>query len=320
MKNILISSAGRRVELVQEFKEQASLLVPDSRVHAIDCFPELSAACHVAGFVAHSPHATDPDFPAFLMEYCVKNKIGLVIPTIDTELAVLSACREQFISNGIHIVVSSPKIIARCRDKRETGDLFAALDIRYPKIYQRDELRFPCFAKPYNGSCSKGARIILNSESLPLALLQDSSMMYMELIDKSYSEYTVDAYYDRDGSLKCLVPRKRLEVRAGEISKGVTRRGNLYEFLHERLNYVPGAVGCLTVQLFVNEAANDYIGLEINPRFGGGYPLSYAAGALYPGWLIKEYLLGEKIAFFDEWEKDLMMLRYDAQVLVHNAT
>jgi carbamoyl-phosphate synthase large subunit len=70
--------------------------------------------------------------------------------------------------------------------------------------------------------------------------------------------------------------------------------------------------------LFVKPDVKRYAALEINPRFGGGYPLSYAAGAKYPGWLIDEYLLNKEVPFFDGWESDLLMLRYDSQVLVKN--
>ncbi|MEI8597182.1 hypothetical protein P4S64_04325 [Vibrio sp. M60_M31a] len=78
-----------------------------------------------------------------------------------------------------------------------------------------------------------------------------------------------------------------------------------------------GARGCITFQLFVNEETESVKGLEVNPRFGGGYPLSNDAGAKFTDWLIKEYLQEEDIDFFDSWEPNLLMLRYDAKVLVH---
>ena len=77
-----------------------------------------------------------------------------------------------------------------------------------------------------------------------------------------------------------------------------------------------GARGCLTIQVFADLAQDSFYGLEINPRFGGGYPLAYSAGARYPAWLIKEYLLGEEIDFYDQWEPDLLMLRYDDKKLI----
>jgi carbamoyl-phosphate synthase large subunit len=103
------------------------------------------------------------------------------------------------------------------------------------------------------------------------------------------------------------------------VSKGVTRKNHVYDYLLEKLTALKGARGCITLQLFNNVKTGRFAALEINPRFGGGYPLSYSAGALYPGWLIDEYLLGRDVPFLDSWESNLMMLRYDAKVLVHGA-
>lgn len=320
MKNILITSAGRRVELVQAFQEQALALNSDSKVFAIDLQPKLSAACKIADHYDQCPRVTDQTYLEYLLSYCLKNKIGLVIPTIDTELELLANEKEKFMHHGINLCVSSTKIIQTCRDKRKTGILFFKHRISYPEIYKIDNIKFPCFAKPYNGSCSIGARAIPNKDALTAEVLNDQDMIFMELIDKSYVEYTIDAYYDKTSHLKCIVPRKRIEVRAGEVSKGITKNNTIYADIIEKINFIDGAFGCLTIQVFVNEETNQYIGLEINPRFGGGYPLSYAAGANYPNWLIKEYLLEQKIPFFDSWQNNLLMLRYDAKILTHEPT
>ena len=140
-------------------------------------------------------------------------------------------------------------------------------------------------------------------------------MIFMEYIGKEYQEYTIDAYYDRAGVLRCFVPRIRLETRAGEVSKSITRKDKFFDYLNEALNAIKGARGCVTFQFFVNLDNQDFKAIEINPRFGGGYPLSYAAGANYPKWIIKEYLLSQKVEDFGEWDNNLMMLRYDAEVI-----
>lgn len=320
MKNILITSAGRRVELVQTFKKEIARILPSTYVHAIDLNPNLSAACQVADHYQACPHVTATEYMDFLLDYCLKHKIGLVIPTIDTELAILARYKELFANHKIMLCISDSNLIDQCRDKRKTGITFEKYNIPYPSLYSTDRLTFPCFAKPYNGSCSIGAKIIRDKTALDNETLNDPNMIFMELIDKSYSEYTIDAYFDRNSYLRCLVPRERLEVRVGEVSKGITRKNFVYNDLVKKINYLDGAKGCLTIQLFVNEKTEHYIGLEINPRFGGGYPLSYAAGANYPAWLIKEYLLNEPIEFDDDWEANLLMLRYDAKVLVHAAS
>lgn len=115
-----------------------------------------------------------------------------------------------------------------------------------------------------------------------------------------------------------MVPRKRLQVRAGEVSKALTQKNQVYFQLVEKLAHLQGAIGCLTIQVFYSELNNNLLGIEINPRFGGGFPLSYLAGANYPKYILQEYLLEQSIAFNEDWKKNLLMLRYDAEVLVND--
>jgi carbamoyl-phosphate synthase large subunit len=317
MQNILILSAGRRVELVQAFSAELKTRHAGGLVFAADMNPAFSAACHVADGYFFVPRVTSADYTDKLIDLCLAHEIGLVVPTIDTELLPLSLEIERFAEKGIHLILSSAEIVELCRDKRKTSVLFESIGLPYPEIYARDAIRFPCFAKPFNGSCSIGADVIESPDQLTKKVLNDESLIFQELIDRSFIEYTVDAYYNRSGQLCCLVPRERLEVRAGEVSKGVTRKQQVYDFLLPRLSLLKGARGCITLQIFAKPEREQYYALEINPRFGGGYPLSYSARANYPGLLIDEYLYGKDILFFDDWEENLMMLRYDAKVLVY---
>jgi carbamoyl-phosphate synthase large subunit len=132
-----------------------------------------------------------------------------------------------------------------------------------------------------------------------------------------HDKYSLDLYYDRNSELKCVVPRKRIEVRGGEVNKGLTEKNLLVTYVKDKLAHISGARGCLTLQLFLNKENQDIHGIEINPRFGGGYPLSYLSGANFPKWLIQEYLFDQPIEYFEEWESNLLMLRYDDEVLVH---
>ncbi len=317
LKNVLILSAGRRVELVEAFKTEIRGQFPDGKVFAVDMVPELSAACHAADASFPVPPVTSIDYVDRLIALCLLHKIGLVIPTIDTELLPLAQEINRFAAQGIDVIVSTPELIGACRDKRKTALLFHEIGMASPEIYQRDAIRFPCFAKPFDGSCSIGAFAVSSRDQLTQAMLDDEKLMFMQLVDKSFTEFTVDAYYNRSGELLCFVPRERIEVRAGEVSKGVTRKHRIYDYLLRPLSLLKGARGCITVQLFANIDKLIFYALEINPRFGGGYPLSYCAGANYPGWLIAEYLLGESVSSFDRWEADVLMLRYDAKILVH---
>ena len=317
MINVLLLSVGRRVELAQAFAKEIKNRGLKAKLLATEMRPEVSAACQVVDLAIKAPSVTSSSYIDFLLETCIANQIGLVIPTIDTELMLLAQHRAAFAAEQIHLVVSDEALVINCRDKRKTASLFQRLGIDTPRIFDREAIQFPCFAKPYDGSCSIGATVVHDATSLSRALLTDPKMMFMELIDPTHQEYTVDAYYDRHGQLRCFVPRQRIETRAGEISKGVTRRGVVYQYLRDKLTHLKGARGCITLQLFNHPTTGHCSALEINPRFGGGFPLSYAAGANYPGWLLDEYLLGRSISLYEHWEPDLLMLRYDAKILVN---
>ena len=118
--------------------------------------------------------------------------------------------------------------------------------------------------------------------------------------------------------MKCAVPRERIEVRTGEVSKGVTRKDELYQLICAKFSYCPGFSGCITLQVFRNRHSNKVLGIEINPRFGGGYPLSYLANANFPKMIINEYLLENEVPFFKDWIENMLMLRYDDEVIVYD--
>lgn len=315
--NILILSAGRRVELVSAFKRDLAMYYPDGQVFCADMNPDLSSACKAAHQAFKVPPALAVDYLDCVKKICLENSVGLVIPTIDTELLLLSENRLIFEKENIHVIISDQELIALCRDKRKTATLFNALSIDYPKIFSKESITFPCFCKPYDGSRSVGAMVIKQKSDLTDECLNNPKNMFMELIPNTFCEYTVDAYYSQNGDLKSLVPRKRLEVRDGEVSKGVTRKNFVYDILLKKLDHLHGARGCITFQFFVNEEQKIIKGLEVNPRFGGGYPLTDSAEATFAKWLIEEYLLEREPQFFDNWESDLLMLRYDAKVLSH---
>lgn len=317
--NVLVLSAGRRVELVQSFQAEASRRGIGTKVFAADLRPHLAAACHVADRSFEVPRVTATDYISSILQICDLCDVGLVIPTIDSELEILATNSAEFANAGVQVSISDERVVSLCRDKRKTSALFSDLDIRSPAIFEPNAIQFPCFAKPFDGSRSIGARYVESAEDLHSAELSRSNMMFMEFIDSSYDEYTIDAYFGFDGNLKCMVPRQRIEVRDGEISKGVTRKNYVYEYLWPRLEKLGGGRGCLTVQIFARDRDKNCFGIEINPRFGGGYPLAYAAGANYPGWLMDECFLGLPVNSYDGWEQDLLMLRYDSKILISNA-
>ena len=279
--------------------------------------PEWSSACRVSDGFFSLPRVTDPMYINALFELCIEYSVGLVVPTIDTELLVLAANKQKFADAGIVLAVSDLEMVVRCRDKRNTNQLFEEFGIQFPKPIDKNNPVFPVFIKPYDGSLSKDILLIRDQMAWNESFLENEKLMFMEYLNpQDYQEFTVDAYFDKSGILKGLVPRRRIEVRGGEISKGRTEKGALYETLVSKFREMKGARSCLTMQFFEHKTSGRVVGIEINPRFGGGFPLSYVAKANYPNMLIREYLLNEPLDFLDNWIDGLVMLRYDAEIIL----
>lgn len=316
MNNVLILSAGRRVSLVGSF--QAVAHIREISVFAADMNPRMSSACQIADNQFRLPHVQDPAYPEALAALCEDQKVALVIPTLDTELAILADLRASFLARGTTIVVSDANLISICHDKRKTASFFAQKGINSPKVMDCSALSYPLIVKPYDGSLSAGVHVLRCADDLSDAMLANQRNMFCQYLDPAdYSEYTCDAYFDQAGCIRCVVPRLRIEVRGGEVSKGKTERNDIVPFLQETLTVLPGARGCLTIQMMQHRQTGDLFLIEINPRFGGGYPLTSQSGAIYHEWLIREYIDGQAIANFEGWQDSIFMLRYDAEVFLH---
>lgn len=315
--NILITSAGKRVALTRYFKETLSRFYPEAKVFTTDLNPQMAPAGYVSDGCFQVPRVADEDYPATLWRICEEHGVGMVIATIDTELLLLADLKADFARRGIHVMVSDRAFVEVCRDKRHTGAFFERHGIRVPKEVDKYHPTFPLFAKPYDGSLSANLHYIKTADELTPDILADPKLLFMEYIDKKvYKEYTVDMYFGRDHRVKCIVPRDRIEIRAGEINKGRAVKNEILTFLKEKMGRVEGCVGCICVQLFFNPETKDMVGIEINPRFGGGYPLSYMAGGNFPELLIREYFMDEPVDYAEQWQDGMLMLRYDDAIFV----
>jgi carbamoyl-phosphate synthase large subunit len=317
--NILITSAGRRVSLVRAFKSELVKFFPKGKIFTTDMNPELSSACRISNGFFQIVRVTDPAYCEKLLEICLAHDIKIIIPTIDTELVPLAENADIFRKNGIQPVISSVEFVRVCRDKRKLFHYFDS--ISFPRTEEIDfsNPEFPIFAKPIDGSSSIGVRVINEPSQLSENYSEDTKMIYLKYLSpKDYKEYTIDLYFDKKNNLKCAVPRERIEIRNGEVSKSVTIRDDLYNRICSAFLSCKGLVGCITLQVFRHRVREEIIGIEINPRFGGGYPLSYLAGANYPEYIIREYLLNEDIQFFESWTRNMLMLRYDDEIIVYD--
>ena len=320
MNNILITSVGKRVVLVQIFQHTLQEMGLDAKVYTTDMLPKMAPAGIVSDGCMQVPPCTADDYIDSLLDICREKQIGVIIPTIDPELLVLAENHQRFSDQGVRLALPDKDFVIICRDKRLTRDFFLQKGISTPMSADKNHPIFPMFAKPYDGSLSTNIHIIRREEDLTPDILEDPKLIFMEYIDPTeYQEFTVDMYYGLDGHVKGIVPRERIKTRAGEINKGITRRNSIVPFLLQRMGVLKGVRGCICLQLFYRESDGDVKGIEINPRFGGGFPLSYYAKANYAAWLIREYLLGETVDYSDAWLDRTLMLRYDNDIIVYDA-
>ncbi len=318
--SILISSAGRRGQLIECFRDAGRRLGVDVKIWAADLRPELSAACQLADGALRVPRCDAPDFIPALLALCAERKIRLIIPTIDPELAVLSENRGRFAAIGVEVAVSAPEIIALARDKEQTARVFAAAGVRTPRTvtgvdYEADAtaLGWPVIVKPRAGSSSAGIVWPHSPEEAVRAVRAMPGAIVQELWVGR--EYTVNLFFDRSGVMRCAIPHLRIETRGGEVSKGRTEEvPSLRAMARDVARVLGGARGALCFQAIVTERGEAAL-FELNARFGGGYPLAHQAGARFAQWLVEE-AAGLPLSANDEWKAGVTMLRHDTAVFL----
>ena len=315
--NILISSAGRRVGLLDCVRKSADRSGRNAKVFTIDCGTS-APATFVSDHAFHVSRCTDVDFMDQVFQLCEEQQIGLVIPTIDTELLVYATNSERLSQAGATTCISSPETIRICNNKISTHQWFVANG--FPTVRQTDlhsalscpeDWPLPLIAKPYNGSASLGIRRIQTYLELEAAAEIGQSFIVQEVA--AGMEFTVNVYVNRSGKCVCAVPHWRVEVRAGEVSKGLTfKNAKLMQLARTVAEALPGAYGPLNIQGFLDHDGAVKL-IEVNARFGGGYPLAHHAGARFTDWLLDE-LDGKTVSYTEDWTDDLAMLRYDDAV------
>jgi carbamoyl-phosphate synthase large subunit len=259
---------------------------------------------------------TDEGYLDFLRETCLANGINLVVPTIDTELAILARGKDSFADSGILLAISSPHVCTTFHLKTSTESFFLEHGFLTPRVLNDPpESAYPLFAKLDNSSCSKGAARVDSPAQARTLIEGDPGYIFQEFIEGD--EFTIDAFIDSRGEVVAVVPRLRLEVRAGEVSKALAVKDpGIIRDVKKLCACIQGAYGTLTIQLIRDDRGRFHF-IEINPRFGGGYPLSWRAGADFADYLIRD-AMGEDLTYSDKWRGNTLMLRYDHEEIVHD--
>lgn len=313
---ILFTSVGRRVELVQQFRNAAAKLGIQVEIIGAD----ISNSAPALSFCDRTeivPRISDPEYIPSLLRICATLEVNALIPTIDTDLYLLACEKQRFSDIGTTVFISAPEKIAVCRDKRYTADYFHSLGLESPdpaadvEAYQGG---FPAFIKPFDGSSSIGANKAYSLAELKFFASQLPGYVIQPFVKGT--EYTVDIFCDQLGNPVYITPRIRQAVRAGEVLK--TRIHHEPSIIREMLTLIDDfkPSGGITVQLIRDEEAgiNQYI--EINPRFGGGAPLTMKAGADAAEAALR-LLLGEALPYIPHAAQEgAVYSRFDQSICV----
>lgn len=311
--NILFTCAGRRTYLLKYFKGN---MLPEDKVIATDM--QLTApALQVADVKLQVPAVYANDYIDRTLTICKEQKIDALISLNDLELPILAEQKKKFEEIGVKVIVSDPKVIDIAFDKYKTAQWVESLGLKAPKTFVRLEeakaalasgdICFPLFLKPRWGSGSIGLETVEDMEELDIvygllfkkikktilatASVGDEYIMIQEKL--TGNEYGLDIMNDLEGNNVAVSVKQKLAMRAGETDKAITVDLPEVREMGATIGRNLKHIGNLDVDI-MQRANGDYCVLELNPRFGGGFPFSYEAGVNLPKALLM-WLRGEKV-------------------------
>ena len=259
-------------------------------------------------------------YPGQLADIVEKDHVDLLVPTTDLDLRLLAQNTGLFEQLGCRVLISRPDVIDICQDKRRTFQFLSQnafdtpLTMKPAEALAKRDLTFPCFLKPWDGHAGRGTAKVENREELEVFARRIPNCIVQEFVDGV--EFTCDVFVDFDMKVRCVVPRKRIEIRGGEVSKGqIVRHEAVMSQTQTLVETLGAGPGVITIQLIVDAAENIKF-IEINPRFGGGVPLSIKAGADFPKWILQQMVEEEPDIEYGNFKDGLTMLRYDDEVWV----
>lgn len=317
--NILFCSAGRRCELLKDFKKTMG---NKGKIIATDI--SLTApTIYMADKYYIVPRIDDESYIPTILDICQKEKIQAVTTLIDPEIMLLAQHRKEFEDIGVEVLAPYEETAKICFDKFEMFKYLKANNIKtvltygdiesFRKGLNEGKIEFPVFVKPRKGSGSVGARKIADMETLRNAILQDSSLIIQEFMGDAL-DVDADIYVDIiSNQAVSLFSKKKLETKIGGASKTVSFKDDkLNQFAREALN-VFKFNGPIDMDLWYRDG--EYYLSEINPRFGGAYLHAYGAGVDFVK-LIENNINGiENKPCFGKYDDNVVMMMYDSVVI-----
>lgn len=316
--NLLITSVGRRNYIIQYFKE---FMHEEDTIHVSNSHH--TSAFNEADFSVVTPFIRDDSYIDFIIEYCITNKINALLSLFDLDIYVLSKHKSRFDAINVTLLMSDEPIIELCNDKWKTNQFLLSNGFKTPLTFlsyeevvnalNKNVIQFPLIIKPRFGTGSIGVFEVNDMEDLSFytkkanqliknSYIQDFNSSDIQVILYQVKilgiEYNLDIINDLKCDYQLTVVKQKLEMRAGETDRAVILEleqlksvgSNIAQHLKHRLN--------CDCDLIVDSNNEAYI-IDLNPRFGGGYPFSHMAGLNLPR-AILSWLKNDPIDF--DWK------------------
>lgn len=306
----MMLGGARRVSMAELLKRSGSQIGCEVNIISYELLQQVPIALEAK--VVVGLRWTDPRVVADIVRVARENDVNIILPFVDGAIEIASKCRERL--PDVFIPVSDFEVSRKMFDKVEAAKEFKNAGIPIPKTYSVLNAEMPAIAKPRHGSASRGIEVFHDIQDLMhLENLQD--YIVQEYIENR-EEYTVDCYVTTKGEILTVVPRCRLEVMGGEVTRTITCRNVILDRMSRQVIEAFDLRGPVTLQFLHDLDADRYLLMEVNPRLGGGVICSIYAGAPITDYIIKEYL-DLPMAPCTDWTYNTLMARYQKEAIFY---
>ena len=313
--NILILSSGRRTKLIQYFKENlkgiGSLILTDCS--------ELAPSLYFGDQYYIVPPIHEQNYIDCIIDICKKENVKGIFSLIDPEIELISSKRALFESLGIKVFSPETQVADTCYDKYKLYEFCKKNNIKAVNTYndintfladlKEGVIHFPVFLKPKHGSASMGIRIINKSDELE-RFWQKNNCEYIIQEYMTGQEYGVDTYTDiLSKEIVSIFIKKKIVMRSGETDKAESVKiGKLFDIIQD-FSMKLKLFGQSDIDVF--EKDGEFLISEVNPRFGGGYPLAYECGCNFPQMIIRNLSGIENENATGHYDEGVFMMKWD---------
>lgn len=305
---IMMLGGARRVSMAELLKRSGRNIGQEVGIISYELLQQVPIALEAK--VVVGLRWTDPKVVADIVRVARENNVNIILPFVDGAIEIAAKCREHL--PDVFIPVSEFEISRRMFDKVEAAKAFKEANLPIPKTYSALNAEMPAIAKPRHGSASRGIKVFNNIEDL-MHLENLQEYIVQEYIEDR-EEYTVDCYVTQAGQILTVVPRARLEVMGGEVTRTITCRNAVLDRMSREVIKAFDLHGPITLQFLHDLKKDRYLLMEVNPRLGGGVVCSIYAGAPIPDYIIKESL-GITMEPCEDWAYNTLMARYQKEAI-----